>query len=510
MKRHNLLINAALGFLCSFVILPNVANADLIAAKAGNLSSAPTNLVIIDTATAAVVEHIELSTTALTNYRGSQLWVNDAIYVSNKCDIYEVDATTYSLTRTIVVPDGLCTANKHLDDLAFDASTNRLLVSHNEHAQVGTPLVAIDLATGAASALALPPWLNPTAMAVRPGTRQAFVLTWRDGIWVVDIDTGLTIEHFGHGVGGETSTNGTDQIHGGSDLEFADANTLIAQGYGVVKFDVSLIDSGLPPETLWFSADGDGGWGYDTMVTSDGKIFQPGWTSSRVRNSDGTILTGTGLESVNYYYGSAALAPDGVFAVSSGDLAGSGSIGRGVVRLYNEADFTLQGTIDLSATYDYISLRGTPSNPAVAVADADGDGIADEADLCPGTAAGDAVDANGCSDAQLDTDSDGVINNADMCPGTVAGDAVDTNGCSDPQVDADGDGFCDVGGSSGEPSNCTGVDICMGFDDNDDVDGDGIPNGCDDDDNDGPLGDTDADGVNIRPISVLELLMGPR
>ena len=44
-------------------------------------------------------------------------------------------------------------------------------------------------------------------------------------------------------------------------------------------------------------------------------------------------------------------------------------------------------------------LKGAP--------DTDGDGVNDDVDLCPGTATGDPVDADGCSDAQLDTDGDG-------------------------------------------------------------------------------------------------------
>ncbi|WP_345972308.1 OmpA family protein [Sulfurimonas diazotrophicus] len=80
--------------------------------------------------------------------------------------------------------------------------------------------------------------------------------------------------------------------------------------------------------------------------------------------------------------------------------------------------------------------------PAPAVADApadsDNDGVADDADKCPGTAAGVSVDANGCA---LDSDSDGVVDGTDKCPDTPAGATVDAMGC---QLDGDHDGVVDA------------------------------------------------------------------
>ncbi|MEM6514091.1 MAG: OmpA family protein [Pseudomonadota bacterium] len=69
--------------------------------------------------------------------------------------------------------------------------------------------------------------------------------------------------------------------------------------------------------------------------------------------------------------------------------------------------------------------------------DADGDGVPDMRDECPGTAAGVTVDARGCP---LDSDGDGVADGEDQCPGTVAGAAVDPMGC---ELDSDGDGVVD-------------------------------------------------------------------
>ena len=64
--------------------------------------------------------------------------------------------------------------------------------------------------------------------------------------------------------------------------------------------------------------------------------------------------------------------------------------------------------------------------------DVDGDGIINNLDLCPNTAAGETVDANGCSDSQLtaDDDNDGISNLNDDCPNTPTNDIVNTSGCS--------------------------------------------------------------------------------
>lgn len=79
----------------------------------------------------------------------------------------------------------------------------------------------------------------------------------------------------------------------------------------------------------------------------------------------------------------------------------------------------------LAATYYF---GGTPA----ALADADGDGIADADDKCPGTAAGANVGADGCvlSEKKGDADGDGVLDIDDKCPGTPAGQSVNTFGCA--------------------------------------------------------------------------------
>lgn len=83
---------------------------------------------------------------------------------------------------------------------------------------------------------------------------------------------------------------------------------------------------------------------------------------------------------------------------------------------------------------------------AVAIADEDGDGVADAIDQCPGTPAWVRPDANGCTP---DSDGDGVDEAHDDCPGTPPGTTVDADGCEPraapmPAADADRDGVEDA------------------------------------------------------------------
>ena len=102
--------------------------------------------------------------------------------------------------------------------------------------------------------------------------------------------------------------------------------------------------------------------------------------------------------------------------------------------------------------------------------DADGDGVGDAVDECPGTAKGVEVDAKGCP---LDSDGDGVVDSDDRCPGTAAGVTVDSEGC--PR-DSDGDGVIDdrdrcPGTPAGTEVNDRGCPL--------DSDGDGVVDGRD-------------------------------
>jgi len=133
--------------------------------------------------------------------------------------------------------------------------------------------------------------------------------------------------------------------------------------------------------------------------------------------------------------------------------------------------------------------------------DTDGDGVADECDVCPGfddraDADGDHV-PDGCDvcqgeDSTGDADGDGVCDDRDLCLG------------DDGTLDSDGDGTCndrDVcpgfddgvdGDGDGTPNGC---DRCSGFDDRVDTDGDGMPDGCDLCQGADATGDADGDGV---------------
>ena len=72
-----------------------------------------------------------------------------------------------------------------------------------------------------------------------------------------------------------------------------------------------------------------------------------------------------------------------------------------------------------------------------AMGDADGDGVKNHKDKCPGTAAGGIVDDNGC---EIDSDGDGIVDRLDECPTTLQGATVDSRGC---EPDSDNDGVAD-------------------------------------------------------------------
>lgn len=97
---------------------------------------------------------------------------------------------------------------------------------------------------------------------------------------------------------------------------------------------------------------------------------------------------------------------------------------RAEVRLVNDMDEELTGyNVGIGLSYEFGRKTGPKTPP-----DSDGDGVMDSSDLCPGTAAGSTVDANGCV-VVLDDDNDGVPNNMDNCPDTSIGAAVDAVGC---------------------------------------------------------------------------------
>jgi hypothetical protein len=179
----------------------------------------------------------------------------------------------------------------------------------------------------------------------------------------------------------------------------------------------------------------------------------------------------------------------------------------------------IAGDADGDGITDNVDLcPGTPAGEPVdangcsaSQLDSDGDGVTDNVDLCPGTPVGEPVDANGCSASQLDSDSDGVTDNIDLCPGTPAGEAVDANGCSASQRDTDGDGVTDnvdlCPFTPAEPANANGcsasqldsdsdgvtdnIDLCPGTPAGEAVDADGCSASQLDSDSDGVTDNVD-------------------
>lgn len=141
--------------------------------------------------------------------------------------------------------------------------------------------------------------------------------------------------------------------------------------------------------------------------------------------------------------------------------------------------------------------------------DTDGDGTPDDCDLCPETADDgtdsdedsipDACDACPDFDDLLDADEDTVPDDCDLCPDEDDTIDLDLDGAPDcatdfpgdtaPPMDTgapvdtgdapDPDACARFGGDSDEDGVCDRDDICPGFDDAIDEDGNGIPDGCD-------------------------------
>jgi len=122
--------------------------------------------------------------------------------------------------------------------------------------------------------------------------------------------------------------------------------------------------------------------------------------------------------------------------VDAGDLAGVGPFEEPVARI------------------GLVMALGARAPASTPLADADGDGVNDAADLCPDTPAGTQVDAKGCP-AVADADGDGVGDDDDLCPGTPPGLAVDDHGCP-----RDGNRFR----ISGKGAELRFEDVYFGFD----------------------------------------------
>jgi hypothetical protein len=187
-------------------------------------------------------------------------------------------------------------------------------------------------------------------------------------------------------------------------------------------------------------------WGYPRVSATEISILN--WEPAA--NKGDLVLTGTsdaGVMSKVIWSRDAAWGVDGArFVFESGgntywNRAGGGTLGGNAI---------------------WIIASGGVS---LAPPDADDDGVADADDQCAGTPAGEAVDADGCSDSQKDSDADGVSDADDQCAGTSAGETVDGNGCSDSQRDSDSDGVTDNADlCANTPAGATvDADGCDGF-----------------------------------------------
>ena len=102
---------------------------------------------------------------------------------------------------------------------------------------------------------------------------------------------------------------------------------------------------------------------------------------------------------------------------------------RGDLKVFGgDSDDEINATVSLGLHYAFGSAgKSAPVKNAVQDGDADGDGVPDSADQCPGTPAGVEVDGRGCP---RDDDGDGVYNAMDDCPNTTNRRArIDARGC---------------------------------------------------------------------------------
>ncbi len=124
----------------------------------------------------------------------------------------------------------------------------------------------------------------------------------------------------------------------------------------------------------------------------------------------------------------------------------------------DESTFDTMVSLGISFAFSRTVSDPAPAEPKrSAPADADNDGVPDNRDQCPGTAAGASVDSRGC---EQDDDNDGVANSQDQCPGTATGANVDSRGC---ELDSDNDGVADSrdqcpGTSAGADVNADGCE----------------------------------------------------
>ncbi|SFF48299.1 OmpA-OmpF porin, OOP family [Fontimonas thermophila] len=128
-------------------------------------------------------------------------------------------------------------------------------------------------------------------------------------------------------------------------------------------------------------------------------------------------------------------------------------VGSGDIGMRADVRYRWVGTDELAGVGDFeepvvriglVAALGPKAVDDQSSGDADGDGVPDASDQCPGTPKGTRVDTKGCP-LTADSDGDGVPDAKDKCPGTSKGLAVDADGCP---VGKSGKGFRVIGEGS--------------------------------------------------------------
>lgn len=213
-------------------------------------------------------------------------------------------------------------------------------------------------------------------------------------------------------------------------------------------FEYQMLDMDLPLDNPFLGAIGLGyktrsPWGFElTYLTGSTEPASGGEdvdldtyrldTLYHFSDDDGVqpyLLVGGGKQS--YDYGSGDFENDmlnlgGGLKIAINEMLSLRSELRAVNDLENELTHY---TVGLGLNFLLGAQSAAPAPAKVAApSDADGDGVVDAQDRCPGTPAGARVDANGC-EMVTDSDGDGVVDGSDQCPGTSAGAKVDAKGC---------------------------------------------------------------------------------
>jgi OOP family OmpA-OmpF porin len=178
----------------------------------------------------------------------------------------------------------------------------------------------------------------------------------------------------------------------------------------------------LRPVTVnWLQSFGDGAW--TPFVTAGaGPVWTRGTGTQEKDRMMFSFRAGTGLEH-----------PVGESLSVGAGLTYNHAFADG---RYAPASSALSANVSANWFFRCGNIRPVPKAAPKAAApppeaDADGDGVPDSRDSCPGTESGVPVDALGCP---KDTDLDGVLDSKDNCPDTPAGTLVDETGCVAKEV----------------------------------------------------------------------------